>query len=60
MAKKFTAFFSDNDKFTRLTEENKRIFGDELGAKIIVEHNRGHFSGSDGVTQLPSVLEALN
>ncbi|MBI2100608.1 MAG: alpha/beta hydrolase [Candidatus Vogelbacteria bacterium] len=58
-AKKFTAIFSDNDKFTRLTEENKRIFGDELGAKIIVEHNRGHFSGSDGVTELPGVLEVI-
>ncbi|MBI4136409.1 MAG: alpha/beta hydrolase [Candidatus Vogelbacteria bacterium] len=59
-AKKFTAIFSDNDKFTRLTEENERIFGDELGAKIVVEHNRGHFSGRDGVTELPNVLEAIN
>lgn len=59
-SKYFVAIFSDNDLWVRLTEENKRIFRDGLGAKIIVEHNRGHFSGSDGVTELPSVLEALN
>lgn len=27
--------------------------------KEIVEHGKGHFSGSDGVTELPSALEAV-
>ena len=59
MAKKFTAIFSDNDEFTRLTTENEEIFKNQLGAKVIEEHNKGHFSGSDGVTKLPSVLKAI-
>lgn len=50
--------FSDNDKYVPL-EENKKIFGTELGAKIIIEHNKGHFSGSDNVTELPSVLDSI-
>ena len=30
-----------------------------LWAKIIVEHQKGHFSGDDGIKELPSALEAL-
>ena len=59
-SKHFTAIFSDNDQFTRLTKENEEIFKHQLGARVIEEHAKGHFSGSDGVTELPSVLEAIN
>ena len=58
-SKNFTAIFSDNDQFTRLTKENEEIFKNQLGAKVIEEHAKGHFSGSDGVTELPNVLKAI-
>ncbi len=55
--KKFLAIFSDNDPLVPLTDS--QIFEEKLGAEIIVEHNKGHFSGSDGVIELPSALEAI-
>ena len=54
---KFLAIFSDNDEV--VPPENKKFFEERLGAKTAVEHRRGHFSGSDGITKLPSVLEAV-
>lgn len=54
---KFVSIFSDNDPYVPLN--NKDIFADALGAKIIVEHDKKHFSGSTGTTELPSVLESL-
>jgi predicted alpha/beta hydrolase family esterase len=41
------AIFSDNDPYVPLAE--KEIFERELGAEIIVEHARGHFTAGDGV-----------
>ncbi len=55
----FVAVFSDNDKWVRLAGENKKIFQEELGAKIIVEKQKGHFSGEDKITKLPVVLNEL-
>lgn len=55
-ASKITAIFSDNDFYDCL-EENKKIFSERYGAEIIVEHNKGHFSGGEGTTELPVVLE---
>lgn len=55
--KKFIAIFSDDD--TVIPLENREIFEGRLGAKIIVEHAKGHFSGDDGITELPSVLESV-
>ena len=40
--------------------DNALIFGEKLGIKNIkLEENKGHFSGSDGVTELPVVLNEL-
>jgi predicted alpha/beta hydrolase family esterase len=55
---KRTAIFSDNDPFVPL-EENRKIFAEKLGAKVIIEHNKGHFSGEDGIKELPIILECL-
>ena len=55
--KRCIALFSDNDPFVPL--ENKKIFEKELDAKIIIEHNKGHFSQSDNIKDLPKVLEEL-
>lgn len=49
-----TAILSDNDPYNAL-EFNKQKF-QELGAKIIIEHDRGHFNG---LTELPSALQAI-
>ena len=55
---KSVAIFSDNDPWVPL--DNKEDFEKKLGAEIIVEHSKGHFSGSrDNCTKLLSALEAI-
>lgn len=51
------AIFSDNDQY--VPPDNQEEFANILGSEIIVEHEKGHFSGSDGVAQLPVALEAV-
>lgn len=53
----FFAIFSDNDEFVPLSD--KGLFEQKLGAKTAIEHNKGHFSGSDGIKELPIVLEKI-
>ena len=53
----FFALFSGNDPV--VPAENQQLFAEKLGAKIKVESNKGHFSGGDGVTTLPTVLSFL-
>ena len=57
----FVVIHSDNDPYVSLKEGN--IFKEKLGAKLIVKHNMGHFSGEiekeDSCTQLPDVIESL-
>ena len=55
--KKFFAVFSDDDEV--VPQENKKLFEERLGAKTATEHAKGHFSGSDGVKELPVILEAI-
>jgi uncharacterized protein len=52
------AIFSDDDYYVSL-EENREKFEKDLGCRIVVEQHKGHFSESDGVTEVPSVLEAV-
>lgn len=54
---KFIAIFSDNDPFVPISDA--KIFESNLGAKIIIEHRKEHFSGSSGIKELPSALEAV-
>lgn len=53
----FISIFSDNDPFVSL--DNKELFKNLLGSKIIVKHKKGHFSGSDNINKLPVVLKSL-
>lgn len=55
--KKFTAVFSDDDPLVPLSDSE--IFKKKLGAKIIVEKGKKHFSGSDGIKELPSLFESI-
>lgn len=54
---KSVAIFSDNDPW--VPSDNQDDFRDKLGSEIIIEHNKGHFSGDDGITQLPIVLKSI-
>lgn len=54
---KFTAIFSDNDPFVPLTDS--KFFEETLNAKIIVEHEKGHFDDESHVKELPVALNEL-
>lgn len=56
-ANSFTAIFSDNDPWVPL--DNQDDFKERLNSEIVIEHNKGHFSGDDEITQLPIVLKVL-
>jgi len=49
--------FSDNDPW--VLPENQKSWKELIGAKIIVEHNKGHINGEAGVTELPSILDSV-
>ena len=55
---KIVAIFSDNDPDVDLI--NKELFEKNLGAKTLVEHNKGHFSDDAGIKELSSVLGILS
>lgn len=55
--KKFVAVHSDNDPYVSLRYAD--IFKEKLNAEVIIEHNMKHFSGGDGVTELPAALDKL-
>ena len=52
---KIVSIFSDNDTWVPLSDS--KIFKDRLGAEIIVEKEKGHFSGDDNVKMLPILLK---
>lgn len=54
---KFISIFSDNDPLVPISDS--QIFETNLGAKVIIEHNKEHFSGSSGIKELPSALAAI-
>lgn len=54
---KFVTIHSDNDPYVSL--RHGEILRDKLGAKLIVMHNMKHFSGTDGITELPIALESV-
>jgi len=58
-AKHFAAVLSDSDPWVPL-ESNRKIFAEKLGAEIVVEQAKGHFTADDGVTELPVVLDFLD
>jgi len=51
------AIFSDNDDFVHL--DNIKLFESNLNASTVLEHKKGHYSGGDGITELPAALEKL-
>lgn len=57
IAGKTVAIFSDNDDFVELSQ--KDFFEEKLNAQIIVEHEKGHFSPAENISELPSALESI-
>jgi hypothetical protein len=51
------AIFSDNDTYS--TPSQMEFFKEKLGPEILVEHDKGHFTEKDGVTELPSAVDAV-
>lgn len=52
--KKAICIFSTNDPFVPL--KDSKIFKEKLNAKIIIGKDKGHFSQSDNISQLPFLL----
>ena len=57
-ANKFTVILSSNDHYN-FVDENARIFKEKLGAKVIVEKDRGHFTAEDGVVENKRAVDEL-
>lgn len=54
---RIVSIFSDNDPF--VPKENWTEFERFLGAKVIIESKKGHFTKEDGINNLSSALEAV-
>jgi predicted alpha/beta hydrolase family esterase len=55
--KKIFAVFSDNDPVVPLDDE--KLFKEKLGAETAILKNKSHFTGEDGINELPIVLEKI-
>ena len=55
--KNFVAVFSENDPYVPM--DNRTIFEEGLGCKIIMVGQRGHLGGDDGIIELSRVLEEI-
>ena len=55
--KNFVIIHSDDDEVVPMKRALE--FKEQLKAKLILEHNKGHLSESDGVKELPSALNAI-
>jgi hypothetical protein len=56
--KNSVAILSDNDTYNYV-KENSNIFKNKLGAKIVMEHNKGHIGNESGIKELPSALKEI-
>ncbi|MEK7517364.1 MAG: alpha/beta fold hydrolase [Patescibacteria group bacterium] len=54
---KFISIHSDDDPYVPI--RHNTLFKEKLGAESIIMHNMKHFSGDDGINELPIALESL-
>lgn len=54
---KMTAIFSDNDPY--IPPSTLDLLKHHYDMNVIVEHNRGHYSESDPVHEVPEILKAI-
>lgn len=57
LTENIVAIFSDNDLDVPMSDSN--LFKERLNAKIIVEHDKGHFSDDADVKELPAALNEI-
>lgn len=55
--RRFVALHSDNDP--SVPESYGAVFKEKLGAQVIIQPGMKHFSGDDGITELPIVLDSV-
>lgn len=58
MTSNTTVFLSTNDYYN-CVKENESSFKNNLGAKVIILKDRGHFTADDGITELLELLEEI-
>ena len=56
--KKLVVFFSSNEPYGYV-KYNAKIFQEKLGAKVIIEKNKGHFTAEDKITAMPEIIEII-
>jgi len=54
---KFVAIHSDDDPYVPI--KHNTLFKEKLGAESIITHNMKHFSGDDGIMELPIALDCV-
>lgn len=55
--KKFVAIHSEDDPWVSV--KHNKLFQEKLSAKSIIQQGMKHYSGGDGITELPIVLSEL-
>ncbi|QQG39200.1 MAG: serine hydrolase family protein [Candidatus Woesearchaeota archaeon] len=55
--KNFVYVYSDNDPY--VSTFNADVFKEKLGARLILEKGKKHFSFEEGISELPTVLNEL-
>lgn len=56
-ANKIIGIFSDNDEFIPLSSAD--YIKEHFGAETVIDHEMGHYSDENNVTEAPSVLKAI-
>ena len=51
-------FLSSNEPYG-FVDYNARTFREKIGAKVIIENNKGHFTEDDGVKEVPEILKEI-
>lgn len=57
-ANSYSTIFSDNDNWVPL-KDNKKLFIDRLNPKVIILHNKGHFTEDEGVKEIVEILDLV-
>ena len=52
---RIVVLLSENDPFVPLSD--KEIFEEKLGARVIVENDKGHYTQRDGIMTVPTLLD---
>ncbi|MEK7101543.1 MAG: alpha/beta hydrolase [Patescibacteria group bacterium] len=54
----YVLILSDDDPWVPV-DTTKKQFEKNVGAKVIIEHHKGHFTEEDGITEVPMVIKEV-